>query len=308
MELKVDTTNDTGSGVGSVPRRCRPPGPAGAPYSGHVSIPLSLQPSLPDADDPLTFRLLVADRPGAVRPGPDDPVARSMIGAPRLTVDAWLTARAAAPPEPAVAPGPVGEMDRLLGMMPGRIAPPTERLGDGTVVDLDRDPAGLDAPWDAAGAVLLAATADQLGDAVALAEDHPALGARLIVVPETLGGDPAAALAGPLAAGVGCGVDLSWPVDPLADALALLAHGSGPLLLRAADTAAAIAGLSAVIAALTGFDIRQALTAPAPGRLTGLNVFAAAAVRELLYAIAVPDPAAVAADLAALGLGVPRRS
>lgn len=281
---------------------------SGAPYSGGVSIPLSLQPSLPDADDPLTFRLLVADRPGRAQAEPDDPVARSMIGAPRLTVDAWLTVRASAPPEPEAEPAPVDEMDRLIGMMPGRIAPPTERLGDGTLVDLDRDPAGLDAPWDEAGATLLPVAVDQLGEAIALTRSHPDVGERLIVVPETLGADPAAVLAEPIEAGLGFGLDLSWPRDTLADALALLAHGSGPLLLRAADTAGVIAGLSGVIAALTGFDIRQALDTDEPDRLTELNVFAAAAVRELLYAISVPDPEAVAADLTALGLGVPRRS
>lgn len=275
---------------------------------GCVSIPLSLQPSLPDADDPLTFRLLVADRPGGPRSAAADPVAGTMIGAQRLTVDAWLTARADAPAELEAEPAPGSEMDRLIGMMPGRIAPPTERLGAGALVDLDRDPAGLDAPWDEAGAVLLTVAAGQLGDAVAPAGAHPDLGKRLIVVPETLGADPAGVLAGPLEAGAGFGIDLAWPVDTLADALALLAHGSGPLLLRAADTAGVIAGLSGVIAALTGFDIRQALTDGAPDRLTGLNVFAAAAVRELLFAIAVPDPAAVAADLAGLGLGLPRRS
>lgn len=273
-----------------------------------MSIPLSLQPSLPDADDPLTFRLLVADRPGQAQPEPGDPVARTMIGAPRLTVDAWLAARASTSPEPEAAPAPVDEMDRLIGMMPGRIAPPTERLGGGTLVDLDRDPAGLEVPWDEAGAALLPVSVDQLDEAVALTKAHPDVGERLIVVPETLGADPAAALAGPIEAGLGFGVDLSWPADILADALALLAHGSGPLLLRAADSAGVVAGLSGVIAALTGFDIRRALAAGDTDRLAGLNVFAAAAVRELLYAIAVPDPAAVAADLTALGLGVPRRS
>src|SRR5699024_12344836 len=108
------------------------------PYSGWVSTPVSLQPPLPDADCPLTFRPLVADRPVRAQAEPDDPVARSMIGAPRLTVDAWLTVRASAPPEPEAEPAPVDEMDRLIGVMPGRIARPPERLGDGTLVGWGR--------------------------------------------------------------------------------------------------------------------------------------------------------------------------
>src|SRR5699024_12139224 len=135
-------------------------------------------------------------------------------GAPRRPADAWLPARASAPPEPEVEPAPVDEMDRLIGMMPGRIPPPTERLGDGTLVDLDRDPAGLDAPWDEAGATLLPVAVDQLGEAIALTRPPPDVGERLVVFLETLGADPAAVLAGPTRAGLGFGLDVSWRSDP----------------------------------------------------------------------------------------------
>lgn len=63
-----------------------------------------------------------------------------------------------------------------------------------------------------------------------------------------------------------------------------------------------LALLAATVAALRGDDVRAALAAPDPGRLTALIPEAAAAVREILLAVEVDDPAGVARDLAALGL------
>lgn len=88
----------------------------------------------------------------------------------------------------------------------------------------------------------------------------------------------------------------------VADFLSVLAHAGTGFAARARDADEVLALLAATVAALRGDDVRAALAAPDPARLTRLIPEAAAAVREILLAVEVDDPPAVARDLAGLGL------
>ncbi|MGW3484920.1 hypothetical protein [Rhodococcus indonesiensis] len=103
-------------------------------------------------------------------------------------------------------------------------------------------------------------------------------------------------------AGHSPGLPAGRDAGEIADFLSVLAHAGTGFAARARDAGEVLALLAATVAALRGDDVRAALAAPAPARLTGLIPEAAAAVREILLAVEVDDPAAVARDLAGLGL------
>src|SRR5699024_12333655 len=75
--------------------------------------------------------------------------------------------------------------------------------------------------------------------------------------------------------------------------------GSG-LVPRAADAGQVWALLAGAVAAMTGRDVRAALSNPDPGALLGLNRSAREAVRDVVTCVAVPaaDVDRVVADLA----------
>ncbi|CCW14384.1 hypothetical protein ACWEQV_19815 [Rhodococcus aetherivorans] len=138
-------------------------------------------------------------------------------------------------------------------------------------------------------------TAADLDDALAVAVPAP------LTVYVDAGDLPVTARA-LVGAGHSPGLPTGRDVGEIADFLSVLAHAGTGYVARARDADEVLALLAATVAALRGDDVRAALAAPDPGRLTALIPEAAAAVREILLTVEVDDPAGVARDLAALGL------
>lgn len=90
----------------------------------------------------------------------------------------------------------------------------------------------------------------------------------------------------------------------VADFLAVLAHADTGFVARADTASDVLALLSGTAAALSGFDVRDALTEPDAGRLSRLIPEAADALREILLAVEVDDDEAVIDGLRELGLTV----
>ncbi|WP_346777572.1 hypothetical protein [Rhodococcus sp. HNM0563] len=88
----------------------------------------------------------------------------------------------------------------------------------------------------------------------------------------------------------------------VADFLAVLAHADTGFVARAESASDVLALLSGTAAALSGFDIRGALTAPDADRLGRLIPEAAEALREILLAVEVDDLDAVLGGLRTAGL------
>ncbi|MDO8393463.1 MAG: hypothetical protein Q7T31_03665 [Dietzia sp.] len=92
--------------------------------------------------------------------------------------------------------------------------------------------------------------------------------------------------------------------DRLVDLLALAAHsgvgfGSG-LIPRCTDAAQVWALLAGAVAAMTGGDVRSALSAPDPAALVALSRSAREAIRDVVTCVLVPEGSLheVSADLA----------
>ncbi|MGB7362434.1 MAG: hypothetical protein WA931_05285 [Rhodococcus sp. (in: high G+C Gram-positive bacteria)] len=160
------------------------------------------------------------------------------------------------------------------------------RVSEGHLVRLDRDPAEL----PPARAYVLDVQSDQLVDAVALDAGSP-----LVVLCRD--GDIVETTTRVDQAGHHPAVDMADTEDRVADFLAVIAHAEHGFFAVAADADAALALVAGTVAALRGDDVRQALRAPDLRKLLSLHPDAAAATREVLLGVLVPDAPSVAADL-----------
>lgn len=206
---------------------------------------------------------------------------------PRGLLDSLLTHRV---------PAPVGVPVRLLA--PRIVTADDAEPGGEVVVELD---ASADAPVPASRRPVryqIDCAPDYLGDVLAFTAPAPLC---VYVAGDTLA-DTARELT---EAGHVPGLPAGRSADEIADFLAVLAHSDTGYVARARDAAEVLALLSATTAALSGFDVRQAVTEPDAARLAALIPEAAAAVREILLTVEVDDPAAVAAGLTELGLTLP---
>ncbi|MGW0018307.1 hypothetical protein ACWDUD_08245 [Rhodococcus sp. NPDC003382] len=203
---------------------------------------------------------------------------------PRGLLDALLTHRAPAPadvPARFLAPRIVTAAD-------------AEAAGD-VVVELD---AGAEAPAPGSRRPLryqIDCAPEYLDDILAFTAPAPLC---VYVTGDTLA-DTARRLT---EAGHVPGLPAGRSADEIADFLAVLAHSDTGYVAQARDAAEVLALLSATAAALSGFDVRQAVAEPDAARLAALVPEAAAAVREILLTVEVDDPAAIVAGLAGLGL------
>src|SRR5699024_1923779 len=106
---------------------------------------------------------------------------------------------------------------------------------------------------------------------------------------------------------VAAGRSLVLPADATADDVAdfqsSFAHSPAGYLAEADDAAGVVRVLACAAAGISGFDVRAAFAEPDAGYLRSLSDMAADAVRELLLGVLVPDPPAVARELAAFGFG-----
>ncbi|MCD5419396.1 hypothetical protein LRS71_07450 [Rhodococcus pyridinivorans] len=140
-------------------------------------------------------------------------------------------------------------------------------------------------------------TAEDLEDVLAITAPAP-----LVVyphVPDAALADAARALT---EAGHIPGLTAGRGGDAVADFLSVLAHADTGYAARATGTDDVVALLSATVAALSGFDVREALGTPDVARLRRLVPEAAAAVREILLVVEVDDTDAVVRELEALDL------
>lgn len=175
------------------------------------------------------------------------------------------------------------------------------------VVGLDMDPAELRSSSQAryeAVRYQLECPVSSLDEAIALRLPSPL--AVYPVIDDPVGADTEITLAdaaGALAdAGKIPGLTSGHPNAAVADFLAVLAHADVGFVAQAATAEEVLALLAGTVAALRGDDVRGALAQPDPGPLTTLIPEAAAAVREVLLGIEVPDPGGIAAQLATWGL------
>jgi hypothetical protein len=203
---------------------------------------------------------------------------------PRGLLDALLTHRA---PVPAGVPG------RMLA--PRIVTVADAESGGDVVVELD---VSADAPVPVRYRPLryqIDCAPEHLVDILAFTAPAPLC---VYVAGDTLA-DTARELTG---AGHIPGLPAGRSADEIADFLAVLAHSDTGYVARARDAAEVLMLLSATTAALSGFDVRQAVAEPDAARLRALIPEAAAAVREILLTVEVDDPAGIVAGLADLGL------
>ena len=239
-------------------------GPRGGHYGGEVAIPLSL--GVPRSRGPQS--LLAELLSGSQDTGP---AAGGALG-PRVV--------------------PASALLDAAGTDAGRI-----------IVGLDVDPAVLRTSEQASYEAVrfhLDCPAGQLGDAVALRLPSP----LAVFVTADGSDDPGLAETAQQLADAGRipGLASGRGIGEVADFLAVLAHADVGYVARARDTVEVLALLSGTVASLRGDDVRAALAAPDPTRLTSLIPEAAEAVREVLLGVEVHDPALVARELADAGL------
>lgn len=211
---------------------------------------------------------------------------------PRGLVDALLSRRyttvgdAVAATGPALAPPivPVGAL--------------TEQPARDVVAELDASAATPEPAGWRPVRYQLDCTGDDLDDVLAFTAPAP-LAVYVTGIDDRDLADTARALT---AAGHIPGLAPGHGVDAIADFLSVLAHATTGFVARADDADGVLALLAATAAALSGFDVRGALTTPEPHRLVRLVPEAAAALREILLAVEVAAPDTVARDLAAHGL------
>ena len=211
---------------------------------------------------------------------------------PRGLVEALLSGRYATLGDVPARPGPAD-------------APPivpasalTERPARDVVAELDASAAAPEpARWRPVRYQLTCAVAD-LDDVLAFTAPAP-----LAVYVTDVDDSALAATAQALTdAGHIPGLAVGHGVDAIADFLSVLAHATTGYVARVADADGVLALLGATAAALSGFDVREAVVAPDPGRLVRLVPEATDALREILLAVEVDDPGVVARDLAVRGL------
>ncbi|WP_182349181.1 hypothetical protein [Tomitella gaofuii] len=89
----------------------------------------------------------------------------------------------------------------------------------------------------------------------------------------------------------------------VADFQSSFVHSDAGYLAEADDAAGVVRVLACAVAGISGGDVRAAFDRPDVDYLLSLSDMAADAVRELLLGVLVPDPRAVAEELAALGFG-----
>lgn len=103
------------------------------------------------------------------------------------------------------------------------------------------------------------------------------------------------------------GRSLVLPADATAgdaaDFQSSFVHSDAGYLAEADDAAGVLRVLASAVAGITGADVRAAFDRPDAEYLLSLNDMAADAVRGLLLGVLVPEPAAVARDLAGMGFG-----
>ncbi|WP_277832139.1 hypothetical protein [Speluncibacter jeojiensis] len=224
------------------------------------------------------------------------PVSLSLIAPdapePRPLLLRLLNQRCADPARAAATRGPRASGPPIvaassLDVAGGEIGP--------VVVQLDREPGTVAGSGYEAVRFQIDCGAGELDDALRLSPSGP-----LVVYAE--GVVPAESAARMVAVGVSPGLAADVEVEQAADFLAVLAHSSVGFTARADDAAGVVRLLAATVAALRGDDVRQALREPDVAALVRLNDPAAAALREVLLGIEVPDAAGVAAALAELGL------
>jgi len=193
------------------------------------------------------------------------------------------------------------------------VVPASALIGDGgsdlgpIVVGLDIDPAELRSSSQAryeAVRYRLECPVSSLDEAIALRMPSPLVVYPVIDYPvDADTGITLADAAGVLAnAGKIPGLSAGHPNAAVADFLAVLVHTDVGFVAQADTAEEVLAVLAGTVAALRGDDVRGALAEPDPGPLTTLIPEAAAAVREVLLGIEVPDVESMAAGLAAWGL------
>ncbi len=148
---------------------------------------------------------------------------------------------------------------------------------------------------------LLAVAADEFDDALTL--DVPAP-----VAVAVRGGPGGAATVRECAEKASAaGRSLVLPADATAgdaaDFQSSFVHSDAGYLAEADDAAGVLRVLACAVAGITGADVRAAFDEPDVEYLLSLNDMAADAVRGLLLGVLVPEPAAVARELAAMGFG-----
>lgn len=156
----------------------------------------------------------------------------------------------------------------------------------GLVVRLDAEPSG---PLDARAALVHVDT-EHLSDALALD-----VGCPLVVF--CADGDVVQTTSLIDDAGHHGGLDAAEVHDRLADRLAVLAHAHRGFFAVALDADAVLSVVAGTVAALRGDDIRRALRSPDLLSLASLHPDAAAATREVLLGVVVPDAGSVAEHL-----------
>ncbi|RVW02131.1 hypothetical protein [Rhodococcus xishaensis] len=238
-----------------------------------MSIPVSLSmPTLPAAGDraaqPLVAGLLLERRESALPAAAGDTV----VAGPQIVAASVLEAAAG-----------------------------TDADAGRVVVELDIDPDNLDRT--AEHRVLryhVDCTTTQVEDAVGLRLPAPV---TVFVTPEEPDTGTLAEAAQVLAdAGYSPGLIAGQPVDAVADFLAVLAHTSVGFVGRARDGSEVLSLLAGTVAALSGDDVRAALTSPDAAALAALAPEAAEAVRGVLLGVEVEDLADVERMLSDAGL------
>jgi len=93
------------------------------------------------------------------------------------------------------------------------------------------------------------------------------------------------------------GLDAGWSEARVADFLAVVAHAEHGFFAVATDTSSVLAVLAGTVAALRGDDVRSALRSPDLAALVALHPDAAAATREVLLGVLVPNAGNIAHEL-----------
>ncbi|MFD6893898.1 hypothetical protein ACFWB0_05010 [Rhodococcus sp. NPDC060086] len=175
----------------------------------------------------------------------------------------------------------------------------TEAPGRDVVVELDASAAAPSAAGWRPVRYQLDCDLDDLDDVLAFTAPAPL--AVYVQVDDPALADTARALT---EAGHIPGLPTGHGPGAVADFLAVLAHSETGFVARADTASDVLALLSGTAAALSGFDVRDAMAEPDAGRLGRLIPEAAEALREILLAVEVDDTAAVIDGLRELGLAV----
>ncbi|QDQ96335.1 hypothetical protein [Tomitella fengzijianii] len=241
---------------------------------------LPLRPPREQTRRPLAAGLLVARAPGGSAEPPGDAEGSGADGA-----------RAAAAGLVGPAHVRASDLERII----------TTQVGDdaGVFATLDVAPDELRAePRVPVVRYLLTVSADELDEALALDAPGP-------VAVAVRGGGITVRECAERAAAAGRSMVLPTGADAgdVADFQSSFVHSDAGYLAEADDAAGVVRVLACAVAGISGADVRAAFDRPDVERLLALSDMAADAVRQLLLGVLVPEPLAVAAELAALGFG-----